>query len=96
MKLINLTENVTLNLHQKYVLLQVHLAETPVLAYEQINKTESDIKARQMLHRMGYIRLGYNQAALTDEGEDAVIEYGLVDDTGEITEAGEELLSELS
>jgi len=96
MRLINLTENVTLNLHQRYVLLQIQLADTPVLAFDQINRTESDVKAREMLQRMGYIRLSENEAVLTNAGEKAVVDYGLVDENGETTEAGEELLNSVS
>lgn len=96
MKLINITENVTLNMHQRYVLLQIQLASTAALAFDQINKTESDVQAREMLRRMGYIRLAQAEAQLTVQGRNAVVSYGLVDSNGEITEAGQELLSQIS
>lgn len=92
MKLINLTENVTLNFHQRHVLLQIFLADTATLAFDQTNKSEADIKAREILYRLRYIKISDNKAILTDEGRNAIIEYGLIDENGEITEAGEEIL----
>jgi hypothetical protein len=94
MKLIDLNENVSLSHHQRYVLLQIKLSDTPTLAFERINQSEADIQSRDLLHRLGFIRLSESQAELTNSGERAVTQYGLVDDTGEVTEIGQELLDE--
>ena len=95
MKLFQLVESITLNHHQRYILLQIKLASTPTLAFEQVNKSEADVKATEMLRRVGLIRISEerNTAELSETGERAVVEYGLVDETGEVTEIGEELLA---
>lgn len=94
MKLHNLFENITLNHHQRYILLQIKLASTPTIAFDQINKTEADYQSRQILERVRLITVSENirTAELTPEGETAVIQYGLVDEQGEVTEIGQELL----
>lgn len=95
MKLLQLVENITLNHHQRYILLQIKLASTPTLAFEQINKSEADVQASDMLRRVGFIRMSEEQttAELTGRGERAVVEYGLVDEMGEVTEVGQQLLA---
>lgn len=97
MKLLQLVENITLNHHQRYILLQIKLASTPTLAFEQINKSEADVQASDMLRRVGFIRMSEERttAELTDRGDRAVVEYGLVDETGEVTEVGQDLLSSI-
>lgn len=94
MKLKNLFENFNLSFHQRYILLQTKLAATPRLAFEQINRNESDIKSRQILQSIGHINANEEDASasLTPQGEQAIIEYGLVDETGSPTEVGNEIL----
>lgn len=96
MKLFQLFENITLNYHQRYVLLQIKLADTPTLAFDQINKTEADYQARRILERVGLIRVSEDSrvAELTEDGEKAVIQYGLIDENGEVTEIGQQLLKD--
>lgn len=95
MKLQNLFENITLSHHQRYILLQIKIASTPTIAFDQINRTEADYQSRQILERVRLISVSEDQrqARLTSEGETAVVEYGLVDEQGEVTEIGQELLN---
>lgn len=95
MKLLQLVENITLNHHQRYILLQIKLASTSTLAFDQINKSEADVQASDMLNQVGFIRVSQEQttAELTPRGEQAIVDYGLVDETGEVTEVGQQLLS---
>lgn len=70
------------------------MASTPTLAYTQINKSEADIQARSIIERLGLIRVSElkGQAVLSPDGERAVVQYGLVDEQGEVTEIGQQLL----
>lgn len=95
MKLENLLESVLLNHHQRLVLLQIKLSETPALAYERVSGDEANIKSRDMLRRFGYIKLSEDrgEVVLTDKGTSALTRYGLIDDMGETTEVGQELIA---
>jgi len=94
MKLFQLHESVTLNHHQRYILLQVKLAATPTLAFDQTSRSEADVRSREMLAVLGLIRRSEatNEVQLTSDGEQALINYGLIDEHGEVTEVAQELL----
>lgn len=94
MRIKKLLESINLNHHQRYILLQVKISETPTLAFEQTNKSEADVKSREILRRYGYLLLGDNMVKLTEKGEESLIRYGLVDETGEVTDMGNELLTQ--
>lgn len=94
MKLHTLLEAITLNHHQRYVLLQIHLAETPTLAFEQTNNSEADVQSRNILARLGNILLSDSQTRLTPKGKVMLVRYGLVDESDEITDIGREILEQ--
>lgn len=80
---------------QKAVILSIKVAPTAELAYDAIKGTENAVTARDALERLGYINVNHatNQATLTQNGEDVVEHENMVDETGEITERGEEILA---
>jgi|SRR5690625_3232017 len=88
----NMLDNIVLNKRQRYLLLLVKMADTPVIAYEQSSSTESDVVARDVLSKLRYIRVDGNKITLTEIGEEALKDYGIYID-GELTPAGEELIN---
>jgi hypothetical protein len=93
MKLSNLFEQeITLSETEKYLLLVIHTSQTPVLAFDRIRDTQRDVIASNMLNRYGFVRLTESQAILTEKGKQALTSYGLIDETGEVTDIGQELV----
>lgn len=86
-------EEISLSSMQKYILIAIQTSDTPVLAFDRIRDTESDTVASDMLHRYGFISLYDGQATLTEKGRQALVSYGLLDETGEITEVGQEIVN---
>lgn len=96
MKLDTIYENqISLSDRQKYVLAKIKSAATPLLAYEAIVDSEPDVVASKLLQRHGFIKVSSEQgkAALTDKGNQATIEYGIADETGQLTDVGTELVN---
>lgn len=87
---------ISLSEMQKYILLIIHTSETPVLAFDRIRDTEPDTIASDMLARYGFIRIFQNQATLTEKGSEALVSYGLTDETGEVTEIGQTIIDNYS
>lgn len=85
-------EEISLSSMQKYILIAIHTSDTPVLAFDRIRDTESDTVASDMLSRYGFIKLYDGQAELTGKGQQALISYGLVDESGEVTDVGQEIV----
>jgi hypothetical protein len=94
MKLRNLYEQneITLSSTEKYILLAIHTSQTPVLAFDRIRDSQRDVIASNMLNRYGFIKLFNGSVQLTERGSQALTSYGLVDETGEVTEIGQELM----
>lgn len=82
----------TLSSMQKYILIVIHTSQTPVLAFDRIMDTESDKISSEFLDRYGYIKLYQGQAELTPKGSQALVSYGLVDDSGDVTEIGQDIV----
>ena len=87
-------EEISLSSMQKYILIAIHTSDTSVLAYDRIRDTESDTVASDMLARYGFIRLNNGQAELTEKGRKALVYYGLVDEGGEVTDIGQQIVDD--
>jgi len=92
-ELIREQEEISLSAIQKYILIAIHTSDTPVLAFDRIRDSESDTVSSNMLARFGFIQLSRGQAGLTEKGKQALISYGLTDETGEVTEVGQEIVA---
>lgn len=96
MKLNHIFEDqISLSDRQKYVLAKIKSAATPLLAYEAIVDSEPDVVASKLLARYGFIRVSSEEgkAGLTSKGEQAIVEYGIADETGELTDVGTDLVN---
>jgi len=94
MKLKNIMEqeNILLSSTQKKIILTIYISITPLLAFEEIQDSETDIIAVDLLNRYGYINIYENGAELTSKGQEALVSYGLVDENGEVTDMGQKIL----
>ena len=79
---------------QKYILLAIKISQTPLLAFERVTDNESENIASEMLNNYNYINIYNEEAHLTDKGEEALISYGLTDETGEPTEMGQQIVDD--
>lgn len=81
---------------QKSVLLGVYAAPTPELAYEATTGSENVSQAAQLLRSMGLINVDSegSRAGVTDNGQTALANVNLIDDTGELTDEGQQLLDQ--
>jgi len=96
MKLYNIFEDqISLSDRQKYVLAKITMAATPLLAYEAIVDSEPDVEASKVLHQHGFINVSVTEgnAALTSRGKQATVEYGIADESGQLTDVGTNLVN---
>lgn len=96
MKLLNEIINpntVNLTNTQQGVLTTIAISPTPEVAYEATNGADQSVYARSSLRTLGLIRVGDNKAALTPAGQQVIINYNLLDDTGQLTERGQEVIN---
>jgi len=65
------------------------------MAYESILGSDKDVEAAKVLQRYHFIEVDEEDGLmrLTDKGENALIDYGIVDETGNFTEQGEKLVN---
>jgi len=94
MKLKNIMEqeNILLSSIQKKIILTIYISITPLLAFEEMQDSETDIIAVDLLNRYGYINIYENGAKLTSKGREALVSYGLIDENGEVTDMGQNIL----
>jgi len=74
---------------QMGVLITVKISPTREVAFENTNGSESSVYARNSLRTLGLLRVGGNKVALTPSGDQVLINYNLVDETGQMTEHGQ-------
>ena len=88
-------EQISLSDRQQYVLAKIKSSATPLLAYEAIVNSEPDVVASKLLSRYGFIMVSTREskAALSPKGEQAIIEYGIADESGQLTDIGTELVN---
>jgi predicted methyltransferase len=87
---------VNLTNSQQGVLVIIKMSPTPEVAYESTNGSDQSVYARNSLRSLGLVRVGNNQAELTNDGHQVLINYNLTDDTGQLTDRGNEVLKAFS
>lgn len=85
---INITEN------QKTVLLICAVSATSVQAYEMTTGHQELISARNSLTTFNYINVFNNEISLTEKGNQALTDFNLIDEMGNPTDTGKELLND--
>jgi predicted methyltransferase len=98
MKLLNELVNpntIQLTNTQMGVLCIIKTSPTPEVAYENITGTENVMSATQLLQKLGIVSINGNAAYLTQTGEEIVLKYDLVDETGKLTERGKGVMETL-
>lgn len=81
---------------QKSVLLGIYAAPTPEMAYEVTTGSDNVSQAAQQLRGMGLINVDSSgaRAGVTDGGQEALVNNNLIDDTGQVTDEGQQVLSQ--
>ncbi len=75
--------------NQKRVLTVIKASATPQVAASEISKGQNLLAARDMLVRLGLVKLENNGAFLTPEGEELLQNQNLTDESGSLTPDGE-------
>jgi len=95
--LTKLIENITsirLTETQKVVLCNIHTAVTPKLAYEYTTGNEYKTEARKFLLANGFIQyVKDGQLTITNNGFEILLNSGIIDEAGNLTDYGNELIS---
>lgn len=78
---------------QQAVLIIIRTSPTPEVAYEATNGQGQSVAARNSLRSLGLVKVGGNKAIVTANGAQALINYNLVDESGQITESGTDILN---
>lgn len=85
-----------LNDTQMAVLLMTKISSSPQMAYANTNEAENLVTAREILAKMQLVQFGNNMLILTDAGENMLTYHDLVDETGMVTDEGNQLLDRIS
>ena len=88
----NIEKDFLLTDTQKAILLLTHISETPQQAFETTSGTENSTRSRNLLQNLGMVTKDNKKLFLTKKGDDLLINYNLIDDMGELTELGIEIL----
>lgn len=78
---------------QQGVLITIKMAPTPEVAFETTNGSQQSVVARTALRTLGLIKVGGNKTILTQNGQHVIVNYNLVDETGQLTERGTGVLN---
>jgi hypothetical protein len=93
---INNPLNIKLTETQKKVLCNIYMAATPKLAYDYTVGDQYKVSAREFLIVNSFVRKSSsNELALTNIGYDMLVESGIIDETGELTDYGNQLFDNL-
>ena len=93
MKLLNeLNQISNLSASQKAVLAISKFSATPKQAYAATTGSDKLVYARDSLVRMGFVTLNNAELTLTQNGDNATVQYNLVDETGQPTDETVSLL----
>jgi len=88
---VQILTNIRLSHAQKFVLAKLSLPEsTPLTAYSSISNDKNVVANRDVLVKLGMVQVGENEAAITEKGKDAMRNEGLTNDTGNLTDLGEQ------
>lgn len=90
-----LLEQMRLNNSQLGAIASIAISPTPEMAYGTLTGARNSVSDRNALERAGYINVNDQDrtATLTDSGQDVLRSENLMDDTGELTERGEEIVA---
>ncbi|WAX21731.1 hypothetical protein [Stenotrophomonas phage RAS14] len=79
---------------QKLVLVNVYAAATPEMAYDTVAGAPNTVAARNQLRSAGLIVVDdqNSRAGVTDQGQEALVNNNLIDESGQLTEEGNNLL----
>lgn len=74
----------------------IAISPTPQMAYDTSVGTRKAVAARKNLERFGFVRVNEEarELTLTEKGEQVLVSQNLVDDVGELTERGEQLVAQ--
>ena len=84
--------NVRLSIAQKYVLAKIYLpTQTPLTAFSSVSGNANIAGARETLEKLGMVEVDEtkNEAWITEKGKAALRNENLIDDTDNLTPAGE-------
>lgn len=83
---------------QRSVLVGIYAAPTPETAYSVTTGAQNVVQAKDQLRRLGLITVNDSNASagVTDAGQQALGNYNLIDDTGEVTDEGSKILDQIS
>ena len=89
-----LSERLNLDNTQKAAIAYISTAPTPQMAYFVVTGARNSVSARNSLNLAGYVEVDPKNkiARLTAQGEEVLKAENLVDEMGELTERGTELL----
>lgn len=88
-RMVNLTR---LTQNQQKVMAKILAAPTPLTAYDEISRGESLIAARDILQKLGMIDVDEDKSAtITDKGMSILKSMNIVDDMGQLTDAGQNM-----
>jgi hypothetical protein len=90
-------QSIHLSDYQAQAMLIAFQAETPELAFAEMGQQDKRIEsnllsARDTLAKIGLLEIGENTIAVTPQGEEVMRDEYLINEIGDITEKGEELL----
>jgi hypothetical protein len=86
--------NVRLSETQKIVMTRIVAADNPHVAYEGVNEGRNLVSSAKELVQIGLIELFQGQANITDKGNQVLQNEGLTDESGELTEQGDQYASQ--
>ena len=96
MKLQDLKENeLRLDNTEKAIIVSMEVAPTERMAYAVLTGARNAVTSREQLEIGGFINVNDNDktATLTNKGRDILTSENLVDEMGELTDRGKELMS---
>ena len=87
--------NLNLDNTQKAIIASMAIAPTPQMAYGVVTGARNAVSARKQLERARLIRVDdeNRRAELTQDGRDVLTSENLLDDMGELTDRGQELVA---
>lgn len=77
--------------NQKRVIAKIVASPTPSVAAQEISKGANLVSARNMLMKLGMITFANGEAALTQSGQQIATEEGITDQSGGLTDVGQQL-----
>lgn len=83
---------VSLTNTQQGCLIVIKMSATPEVAYESTNGSDQTVYARKALRTLGLVQIGGNKTALTQTGQQVLLNYNLTDETGQLTDRGTQVL----